>query len=166
MQAVKDAARLAGADEFIINYPLGYNTLVGEKGIAVSGGQRQRICIARALYHKPRIMIFDEATSALDNESEARIMENMQSIQTGRTSISIAHRLSTIMDSNKICFISDGQVREHGTHKELTDKKYLKTQGFTGRYYNMARSQFDLPELDLGLPQPAEATPPEEPANA
>ena len=166
MQAVKEAARLAGADEFIINYPLGYNTLVGEKGIGVSGGQRQRICIARALYHKPRIMIFDEATSALDNESEARIMENMQSIQAGRTTISIAHRLSTIMDSDKICYIADGQVREHGTHRELIDKKYLKANEFPGRYYSMARTQFDLPELDLGLPPPdADVAPPEQPAH-
>lgn len=149
MQAVKEAARLAGADEFIINYPLSYQTPVGEKGIGISGGQRQRICIARALYRKPPIMIFDEATSALDNESEARIMENMSSILAGRTSISIAHRLSTIMDSDLICFIQNGKVQEMGTHKELINREYLRRNGFSGKYYGMARTQFDLPPLDL-----------------
>jgi len=152
MQAVKEAARLAGADEFIINYPLGYNTLVGEKGISVSGGQRQRICIARALYRKPKILIFDEATSALDNESEARIMENMQGILAGRTSISIAHRLTTVMDSDMICFIKDGQVQEKGTHKQLIDKHYLRAMGYKGLYYTMAQTQFDLSPLNLDEP--------------
>ena len=149
MQAVKEASRLSGADEFIVNYPLGYNTLVGEKGIGVSGGQRQRICIARALYRKPKILIFDEATSALDNESEARIMENMHGILAGRTSFSIAHRLSTVMDSDLICFIKDGQVQERGTHKQLIDRNYLKAMGYKGLYYMMAQSQFDLPPLKL-----------------
>lgn len=149
MQAVKEASRLAGADEFIIRYPLGYNTLVGEKGIGVSGGQRQRICIARALYRQPKILIFDEATSALDNESEARIMENMQGILAGRTSISIAHRLTTVMDSDMICFIRDGQVQEKGTHRQLLDREYLRAAGYRGLYYTMAQTQFDLPPLNL-----------------
>ncbi len=149
MQAVKEAARLAGADNFIINYPLGYNTLVGEKGISVSGGQRQRICIARALYRKPQIMIFDEATSALDNESEARIQENMLSILAGRTSITIAHRLTTIIESDLICYIADGNVQERGTHQQLTDPAYLRKNGYAGAYYGMAKTQFDLPDLDL-----------------
>ena len=160
MQAVKEAARLAGADEFIINYPLGYQTLIGEKGIGISGGQRQRICIARSLYRKPRIMIFDEATSALDNESEARIMENMSSILAGRTSI--AHRLSTVMDSDLICYISNGKVQERGTHKQLIDKSYLLKMGYRGMYYKMAQTQFDLPALDLGhIPAPKEDAAPE-----
>ncbi len=149
MQAVKDAARLAGSDEFIVNYPLGYQTLIGEKGMGISGGQRQRICIARALYHKPRIMIFDEATSALDNESEARIQENMVTILRGRTSITIAHRLTTVMDSDMICFIAEGKVREKGTHKELIDPDYLQANGYKGRYYRMAATQFALPPLEL-----------------
>lgn len=149
MQAVKEASRLAGADDFIINYPLGYNTMVGEKGISVSGGQRQRICIARALYRKPKILIFDEATSALDNESEARIMENMQGILAGRTSFTIAHRLSTVMDSDLICYISNGNVLEKGTHRELIDPRYIRAMGYEGRYYKMAQTQFDLPPLNL-----------------
>ncbi|MCK5296416.1 MAG: peptidase domain-containing ABC transporter [Alphaproteobacteria bacterium] len=149
MQLVKEASHLAGADEFIINYPLGYQTLIGEKGMGISGGQRQRICIARALYHKPKIMIFDEATSALDNESELRITEQLKLVMRNRTSITIAHRLSTIMDLDRICYIDDGQVQEEGTHKQLIDPEYIKNMGFKGHYYNLAKTQFDLPELDL-----------------
>ena len=118
--------------------------------MGISGGQRQRICIARSLYHKPRIMIFDEATSALDNESEARIQENMAVILRGRTSITIAHRLTTIIDSDMICFIADGKVQEKGSHKQLIDPEYIKANGYKGRYYRMASSQFDLPPLQLG----------------
>lgn len=149
MQMVKEAARLAGSDEFIINYPLGYQTLIGEKGMGISGGQRQRICIARALYYQPRIMIFDEATSALDNDAEKRIQENMDKILAGRTSITIAHRLSTIVDSDVICFIKDGQVAEQGTHEELISPEYIQQQGYDGLYYALAEGQFGLPPLKL-----------------
>ncbi len=148
MQAVKEAAQMAGAHEFIINYPLGYQTLIGEKGMGLSGGQAQRICIARALYRKPKIMIFDEATSALDNESERRITEQIKKVVRGRTTISIAHRLSTIMHCDMICFIDDGQVQEHGTHPELIDPEYLRANGYKGLYYRLAMTQFDLPPLD------------------
>lgn len=149
MHAVIEASKLAGAHEFVINYPLGYQTLIGEKGIGISGGQRQRICIARALYRSPAIMIFDEATSALDNESEKQIQENMASILKGRTSITIAHRLSTVIDSDTICFIQDGKVAEKGAHTDLTDPDYLRENGYKGLYYKLAQSQFDLPELKL-----------------
>ncbi|MDO6461249.1 peptidase domain-containing ABC transporter [Granulosicoccaceae sp. 1_MG-2023] len=149
LAAVTEAARLAGAHEFIINYPVGYQTLIGEKGMGISGGQRQRICIARALYRKPKILIFDEATSALDNESEKRIQENMQTILRGRTSITIAHRLSTIVDSDMICFIANGQVAEKGTHEELTNRDYLETHGYEGLYYRLAQPQFNLPPLNI-----------------
>ncbi|MBF0180572.1 MAG: peptidase domain-containing ABC transporter [Magnetococcales bacterium] len=151
MVAIKDAARLAGADEFVINMPLGYNTLIGEKGIGVSGGQRQRICIARALYRRPKIMLFDEATSALDNVSEARIQENMKTILSGRTSITIAHRLSTIIDSDRICYIKDGKVAEMGTHAQLIDPDHIIAQGYAGLYYRLAQTQFGLPPLESVL---------------
>lgn len=150
MQAVQEAARLAGAEEFIVNYPLGFQTLIGEKGMGISGGQRQRICIARAMYRRPRIMIFDEATSALDNESEERIIKQLQEkVLPGRTSISIAHRLTTIMNSDRICYIKDGVVQEDGSHQQLIDPQFLKEKGYQGLYYGLARTQFDLPALQL-----------------
>ncbi|HEY3321248.1 MAG TPA: peptidase domain-containing ABC transporter [Planctomycetota bacterium] len=136
MNAVREAARLSSADDFIVRLPLGYQTMLGEKGVKVSGGQRQRICIARALYRRPKILIFDEATSALDNESEQRIQQNMKSIMSGRTSIAIAHRLSTIRDADFICFCENGAVMEKGTHDELVALK--------GRYYTLAKKQFNL----------------------
>lgn len=149
MHAVIEAAKLAGAHEFVINYPLGYQTLVGEKGIGISGGQRQRICIARALYRNPAILIFDEATSALDNESEKQIQHNMESILRGRTSITIAHRLSTVVDSDMICYVYGGKVAEKGSHMDLIDPDYLRQHGYAGHYYKLAQSQFDLPDLKL-----------------
>ncbi len=149
LAAVMEASKLAGAHEFIFNYPLDYQTPIGEKGMGISGGQRQRICIARALYRKPKILIFDEATSALDNESEMRTQENMRSILRGRTSITIAHRLSTIVDSDMICFIHDGKVAEQGTHEQLTDPAYVKDNGYTGLYYHLAEKQFNLSRLVL-----------------
>jgi ATP-binding cassette subfamily B protein len=150
MQAVLEAAKMAGSEDFIINFPLGYQTRIGEKGMGLSGGQRQRVGIARALYRRPKIMIFDEATSALDNESEARITAELKTVLVNRTSITIAHRLTTVMDSDRICFIRDGKVQEQGTHQQLTDKEFLKENNYTGMYYQLARTQFDLPALDLG----------------
>ncbi|CAK0750373.1 Peptidase C39 [uncultured Gammaproteobacteria bacterium] len=150
MQRVQEVARLAGAEEFILKLPLSYQTLIGEKGQALSGGQRQRVCIARALYRGPQIMIFDEATSALDNQTEEQIIKQLkEKVLPNRTSISIAHRLTTIMGSDRICFIRDGIVQEQGTHQQLIDREYIKDKGFKGYYYNLARSQFELPELDL-----------------
>jgi ABC-type bacteriocin/lantibiotic exporter with double-glycine peptidase domain len=149
MQRVVEAAKLAGAHEFVLNYPIGYQTLIGEKGMGISGGQRQRICIARALYHRPKIMIFDEATSALDEESQSRIQENMRQVLAGRTSITIAHRLTTIIDSDLICYINQGRVMEQGRHDQLTDRDYLKANNYTGKYYELAQPQFNLPRLQL-----------------
>ena len=149
MQPVVEAAKMAGAHEFVLNYPVGYQTLIGEKGMGISGGQRQRICFARALYHKPTIMIFDEATSALDEESQARIQENMRQVLAGRTSITIAHRLTTIVDCDMICYINQGKVQEKGTHEQLTDQDYLRANNFAGKYYELAQPQFNLPRLQL-----------------
>jgi subfamily B ATP-binding cassette protein HlyB/CyaB len=119
LEAVMHAASMAGAHEFILELPEGYDTMVGEHGTSLSGGQRQRVAIARALIGNPRILIFDEATSALDYESERIIQQNMQSICAGRTVIIIAHRLSAVRDANRILVVDRGQIVEQGSHAEL-----------------------------------------------
>jgi subfamily B ATP-binding cassette protein HlyB/CyaB len=130
MERVMHAARLAGAHEFILDLPEGYDTIVGEQGSSLSGGQRQRIAIARALVANPRILIFDEATSALDYESEAIIQQNMSQIAKGRTVIIIAHRLSTVRPTHRIFVLDKGAIVEDGPHDEL-----LKRNGFYSRLH-------------------------------
>jgi subfamily B ATP-binding cassette protein HlyB/CyaB len=120
---VMQAARLAGADEFIAQMPQGYDTLIEERGANLSGGQRQRIAIARALVTNPRILIFDEATSALDYESERIIQENMKAITRGRTVIIIAHRLAAIRPCHRIVSMQKGEITEIGTHEELLKRR-------------------------------------------
>lgn len=126
-------AQIAGAHEFITELPEGYDTTVGERGLALSGGQRQRIAIARALLTNPNILIFDEATSALDYESEKTIMDNLDQIASGRTMIMIAHRLSTVRHSDVILVIDKGMLAESGTHDELLAKQ--------GIYYHLYSQQ-------------------------
>jgi subfamily B ATP-binding cassette protein HlyB/CyaB len=135
IERVVEAAKLAGAHDFILELPEGYDTVVGERGASLSGGQRQRIAIARALVTNPRILIFDEATSALDYESERIIQENMQRISHGRTVFIIAHRLSTVRRSDRIITIDRGRLVEDGTHDELL--------GSGGRYAMLHRVQSD-----------------------
>ncbi len=119
MQRVITASELAGAHDFVLELPEGYDTIVGERGSTLSGGQRQRIAIARALMMDPRILILDEATSALDYESERIVQQNMQRIAVGRSVVVIAHRLSTVRRADRIITLERGRVVEDGTHDEL-----------------------------------------------
>ena len=119
IEVIIEAAKLAGAHEFICELPEGYDSMVGEHGTGLSGGQRQRIAIARALISNPRVLIFDEATSALDYESEKIIQDNMRLICRGRTVLIIAHRLSAVRDANRIVVMERGQIAEMGSHDEL-----------------------------------------------
>jgi ATP-binding cassette subfamily B protein len=133
MNRIIEVARLADAHGFIAGMPLGYEQVVGERGIGLSGGQLQRLCIARSLYHDPKLLIFDEATSALDTQSESNILSNMQDILHGRTAVVIAHRLSTIMRADKILVLYNGAVVEEGQHDELVNSR--------GMYYQLVQKQ-------------------------
>jgi ATP-binding cassette, subfamily B, bacterial HlyB/CyaB len=139
MERVIAAATQAGAHDFILELPEGYDTIVGERGSNLSGGQSQRIAIARALISNPRILIFDEATSSLDYESERVIQQNMQEIAKGRTVFIIAHRLSTVRWSDRIVTIERGRLIEDGTHDEL-----IRTGG---RYATLYRMQGGIHEV-------------------
>jgi HlyB family type I secretion system ABC transporter len=130
------AAQIANAHEFISRLPLGYETRIGETGLAVSGGQKQRIAIARAVYHDPPVLIFDEATSALDTESERAIQTNLAQLMAGRSCIVIAHRLSTIRDANLIVVLERGRVVETGTHEQLMARR--------GLYFYLSSQQMNL----------------------
>ena len=133
-EQIEEAAKLANAHDFIMSFPDGYQTQVGERGAQISGGQKQRIAIARAIIKKPKILLLDEATSALDSESEKVVQEaldNFMASQTGLTVVVIAHRLSTIRNSDRIAVIGDGKVKEIGSHDELMAKpngKYRRLQ--------------------------------------
>jgi len=125
LEEVEEAAKLAGAYDFIAALPLGFKTMIGEGGLSLSGGQLQRIAIARALLGEPGILIFDEATSALDSESERIIQQNMDTMLKGRTCLIIAHRLSTVQKADRIVVLDRGAVVETGSHAELIESKGL-----------------------------------------
>jgi ATP-binding cassette subfamily B protein len=116
---IEAAAKAAEAHDFILQLPLGYNTIVGERGQKLSGGQRQRVSIARAVLKDPPVLILDEATSAVDNETEAAIQRSMQVITQGRTTLVVAHRLSTIVNADRIYVLDRGRVTEMGSHEQL-----------------------------------------------
>jgi ATP-binding cassette subfamily B protein len=136
LEQVIEVAKLAEANPFIQDLPLGYNTKIGERGTNLSGGQRQRISIARALLGNPPLLVLDEATSSLDTESERRFQHNLERISRDRTTFIIAHRLSTVQHADRILVIDRGILAEEGTHDELLQVK--------GIYYHLAQQQLNL----------------------
>jgi ATP-binding cassette subfamily B protein len=131
---IEAAARKAHAHEFITQFPEGYQTTVGPRGVKLSGGQRQRIAIARAILADPKILLLDEATSALDSESERLVQEALDELMKGRTSLIIAHRLGTVKNADRIYVLQDGKIVESGKHDELIEKG--------GTYRLLAQTQF------------------------
>ena len=134
-EEVEEAARAARAHNFILEFPDGYDTLVGERGVTFSGGQRQRIAIARALLVNPRILILDDATASVDSRTEYQIRAALQSLMKGRTTLIVAQRLSTVMHADQIIMLEHGRIVEQGTHDELVR--------LGGRYANLWRLQTD-----------------------
>jgi ATP-binding cassette subfamily B protein len=125
LKEINKAAKLSSIDKFIKNLELGYDTIVGERGLKLSGGEKQRVAIARALLKNPKIFIFDEATSALDTKTEKSIEKSLKKLSNNNTTLVIAHRLSTVIDADKIIVLDNGQVKEEGSHSELLDKNGL-----------------------------------------
>jgi ABC-type multidrug transport system fused ATPase/permease subunit len=136
-EEIIQAAQRANAHQFIMSFPEGYDTVVGERGVKLSGGQRQRIAIARALLKNPSILILDEATSSLDSESERLVQEALEELMKNRTSVIIAHRLSTIREADKIIVLEKGTVIESGSHEELLSNE-------KGLYRYLSQLQFEV----------------------
>jgi subfamily B ATP-binding cassette protein MsbA len=147
-------AKIAHCDEFIQEFELKYDTIVGERGVRLSGGQRQRVAIARAILADPRVLILDEATSSLDSESEALIQDGLKALRKGRTTFVIAHRLSTIRASDQILVLEHGEIVERGTHQELLahDGRYKQLYD---KQYRFEKDQFINPGEDFTPELPA-----------
>jgi subfamily B ATP-binding cassette protein MsbA len=141
---IEAVARAAHAHEFIAEFPDGYDTIVGERGVKLSGGQRQRVAIARALLKNPAILILDEATSSLDSESERLVQDALETLMRGRTTFVIAHRLSTVRRADRIIVLDGGRIAEEGTHEEL-----MTSAGLYKRLYEI---QFRDAPAALGAP--------------
>ena len=132
-EEVIEAAKKAGAHEFVSELKDGYDTYIGERGVKLSGGQKQRISIARVFLKNPPIIILDEATSALDNESEYLVAKSLEKLSEGRTTLTVAHRLSTIRNADRIMVLTEEGIVEEGNHDELIEKK-----GLYHKFYEMA----------------------------
>jgi len=139
VEEIIEAARVANAHDFIVGFPDGYDTLVGERGQTVSGGERQRLSIARALLNNPKILILDEATSSVDSKTEMKIQEAIDRLVEGRTTIAIAHRLSTLRKANRLVILDKGKLVEQGSHEELMKKD--------GMYAGLHKTQTELNAL-------------------
>jgi subfamily B ATP-binding cassette protein MsbA len=154
---IKSAAQVAHCEEFILRFPEGYDTIVGERGIKLSGGQRQRVSIARAILANPRVLILDEATSSLDSESEEMIQDGLRRLREGRTTFVIAHRLSTIRSADQILVLEDGEIVERGTHAELIARGG-RYRHLHDKQYKIESDRFINPGEDF-TPDPPKAVP-------
>jgi ATP-binding cassette subfamily B protein len=132
IEEIETAARAARAHEFILKFPDGYDTRVGERGVTLSGGQKQRVAIARALLTDPRILILDDSTSSVDTETEHLIQQALETLMKGRTTFVIAQRLLTLKNADCILVLDDGEIVERGTHDEL-----LKHDGLYRQIYDL-----------------------------
>jgi ATP-binding cassette subfamily B protein len=142
-QEIIRAAKASNAHDFIVNFPEGYDTIVGEGGTGLSGGERQRISIARAILLDPKILILDEATSSVDTETERQIQKALETLVQGRTTIAIAHRLSTLYNADRIIALDHGRIAEMGTPQQLMEQK--------GLFYSLVQIQSQFARLD-GVP--------------
>lgn len=135
-ERLREAARIACIDDYVMSLPLKYDTKIGRDGVGLSQGQKQRILIARAVYRNPDFIFLDEATNALDAKNERAIVENLDGFYRGRTVVVVAHRLSTVRNADRIIVLDGGRVVETGNHDSLIERK--------GAYYNLVKNQLEL----------------------